>query len=304
MENPEFSTGFDINPMDTHLSSTGLPAADDPYLEMGLALVAQQRREKTIQGIKLISVWITLIAILTAGLMALNIEPGYILLHYDVILQGAGATIGVSLASIAIATLLALMGSIARLSSNSIAQGISGFYVSVLRGTPLLIQIFIIYLGLPQIGQQLTAHGFPTFGRLFILDAIPAGILALSLNYGAYMTEIFRAGLQSISHGQREAAIALGMTEGQVLTRVILPQAIRIIIPDVGNQFIAMQKDSALVSVMGVWEITFLANRYARRDSRYMEMFLIAAAAYWVLTIISSWLQGRLEKRMAQAYER
>jgi polar amino acid transport system permease protein len=85
---------------------------------------------------------------------------------------------------------------------------------------------------------------------------------------------------------------------------VILPQAIRIIIPDVGNQFIAMQKDSALVSVMGVWEITFLANRYARRDSKYMEMFLIAATAYWILTLISSWFQSRLEKRMAQAYER
>jgi polar amino acid transport system permease protein len=290
--------------MDTKPPPTDLPTTEDPHQEMGTALVALQQRQKTIQGIKLAVVWIILIAILTAGLMALNIEPNYIVQHYNVILQGAGATIGVSLASIAIATLLALLGSIARLSSNPIAQGISGFYVSVIRGTPLLIQIFIIYLGLPQIGQQLSAHGFSTIGKLFILDAIPAGILALSLNYGAYMTEIFRAGLQSIGHGQREAAIALGMTQGQVLTRVILPQAIRIIIPDVGNQFIAMQKDSALVSVMGVWEITFLAGRYARRDSKYMEMFLIAATAYWVLTIISSWLQGWLEKRMSQAYER
>jgi polar amino acid transport system permease protein len=245
-----------------------------------------------------------LVGLLAGGLLLLRIEPSYILAHYNIILQGAGTTLGVSLASIAIATVLALLGSIARLSTNSIAQGVAGFYVSLVRGTPLLIQIFIIYLGLPQIGQQLSALGFPAIGRLFILDAIPAGILALSLNYGAYMTEIFRAGLQSIGHGQREAAIALGMTPSQVMRRVILPQAIRIIIPDVGNQFIAMQKDSALVSVMGVWEITYLANRYARRDSKYMEMFLVAAAAYWILTIISSWLQSRLEKRMAQAYER
>jgi polar amino acid transport system permease protein len=139
---------------------------------------------------------------------------------------------------------------------------------------------------------------------MFILDAIPAGILALSLNYGAYMTEIFRAGLQSIGYGQREAAIALGMTQWQVLRRIILPQAIRIVIPDIGNQFIAMQKDSALVSVMGVWEITYLATRYAKKDSRYMEMFILAAAAYWILTIISTWLQTRLEKRMERAYER
>ncbi len=276
----------------------------DAHQEMGAALVALQRRNKIIQQIKIAAVWIALVAILTGGLLLLRIEPNYILQHYDVILQGAWTTIYVSFISILIATAIALAGSIARLSSNSIAQGLSGFYVSLLRGTPLLIQIYVIYLGLPQIGQQISGLGFPSIGRLLILDAIPAGILALSLNYGAYMTEIFRAGLQSISHGQREAASALGMTQWQVMRRVILPQAIRIIIPDVGNQFIAMQKDSALVSVMGVWEITYLANRYARRDSKYMEMFLVAAAAYWILTIISSWFQSRLEKRMGRAYER
>jgi polar amino acid transport system permease protein len=287
--------------MDTQPPGT---SQEDPHLDMGTALVNLHKRQNLIQGLKIAIVWLVMIGIVTIGLVLLKIQPSYILAHYDVILQGAGTTIAVSLASIAIATVLALAGSIARLSTNSIALGISGFYVSLIRGTPLLIQIYFIYLGLPQVGQQITALGYPNIGRLFILDAIPAGILALSLNYGAYMTEIFRAGLQSISHGQREAAVALGMTPGQVTTRIILPQAIRIIIPDVGNQFIAMQKDSALVSVMGVWEITFLANRYARRDSKYMEMFLIAATAYWVLTIISSYLQGILEKRMAQAYER
>ncbi len=276
----------------------------DPHAGMGEKLAALQRRQRTIHTIKLSAVWVGLVALLTGGLLLLHIEPGYMAEHYNIILQGAGATLGVSLASITIATILALFGSIARLSTNSIAQGISGFYVSVVRGTPLLIQIFLIYLGLPQIGSQLSALGFPQIGRLFILDAIPAGILALSLNYGAYMTEIFRAGLQSISYGQREAALAIGMTPWQVMRRIILPQAIRIILPDVGNQFIAMQKDSALVSIMGVWEITFLANRFARRDSRYIEMYLLAAAAYWILTIISSWLQSRLEGRMGKAYER
>jgi polar amino acid transport system permease protein len=128
--------------------------------------------------------------------------------------------------------------------------------------------------------------------------------LALSLNYGAYMTEIFRAGIQAISHGQTEAARALGMSNWQTMRLVILPQAFRIIIPPIGNQFIAMQKDSSLVSIMGVWEITFLANRYARKDSKFIEMFLLAAAIYWVLTIISEWLQGRLERYMAQTSRR
>ncbi len=276
----------------------------DPDEGMGTALAELHRRQKITHSIKVTGVWVVLVAILTAGLLLLHIEPSYMAEHYGIILQGAGTTIYVSLASISIATILALFGSVARLSSNSIAQGVAGFYVSLVRGTPLLIQIFLIYLGLPQIGTQLTNLGFPSVGRLFILDAVPAGILALSLNYGAYMTEIFRAGLQSISYGQREAALAIGMTPWQVMRRIVLPQAIRIITPDVGNQFIAMQKDSALVSIMGVWEITFLANRYARRDSKYIEMYLVAAAAYWILTIISSWFQSRLESRMARAYER
>lgn len=279
-------------------------AAPDPHQAMGEALAALQRRQRVTHTLKVAGVWITLVVLLGIGLLMLNIEPSYMLAHYNIILQGAGATLGVSAASITIATILALFGAVARLSKNSIAQGVSGFYVSVVRGTPLLIQIFIIYLGLPQVGEQISRLGFPQIGRLFILDAIPAGIVALSLNYGAYMTEIFRAGLQSISYGQREAALAIGMTPWQVMRRIVLPQAVRIIIPDVGNQFIAMQKDSALVSIMGVWEITFLANRYARRDSKYMEMYLIAAAAYWILTIISSWFQSRIERSMGRAYER
>jgi polar amino acid transport system permease protein len=199
---------------------------------------------------------------------------------------------------------LALLGALGRLSRNAIAQGISGFYVSLVRGTPLLIQIYLIYLGLPQIGKTLVSFGFTGVGRLFILSAIQSGILALSLNYGAYMTEIFRAGMQSIGHGQQEAAASIGMSNWQMLRRIILPQAVRIIIPDIGNQFIAMQKDSALVSIMGIWEITYRANRLGRVDSKFMEMFLVAALFYWILTIISSWLEGRLEKRLAHAYER
>jgi polar amino acid transport system permease protein len=166
----------------------------------------------------------------------------------------------------------------------------------------LLVQIWLIHLGLPQIGIELIGLGFPRLGNLFILRAVQSGILALSLNYGAYMAEVFRAGIQSVGHGQREAAQALGMTPMQILRRVVLPQAIRVIIPDIGNNFIFMLKDSALVSVIGVLEITSRASRLARRDSKPMEMLLVAAAVYWILTIISSWLQSRLENRMARAY--
>jgi polar amino acid transport system permease protein len=285
------------------LSQPGLSSLD-PDLSMGLQLHAAQRRAHLVQTVKVGAVWVTLIAGLTVILLQLNVEPGYMLGHYGIVLQGLVTTIEISVISISIASILALLGALGRLSSNSIARGVSGFYVSLIRGTPLLIQIFLIYLGLPQIGTALIDRGLPFLGNLLIMDAVPAGILALSLNYGAYMTEIFRAGLQAISHGQSEAAEALGMTRWQSLRRVILPQAIRIIIPDIGNQFIAMQKDSALVSIMGVWEITFLASRFARKDVKFIEMFLVAAAMYWFLTIVSTWFQSRLERRMAHAYER
>jgi polar amino acid transport system permease protein len=276
----------------------------DPDLQMGLDLMAHERKARLIYALKLVAVWAVLVAVMMVFLLLLNFDPLYILKHYQIVLAGAIYTIGISLVSISIATILALLGALGRLSRNAIAQGVTGLYVSLIRGTPLLIQIYIIYLGLPQIGQQLVALGYPTLGNLFTLTALQSGVLALSLNYGAYMTEIFRAGIQSISFGQREAAISIGMNSWQTLRRVILPQAVRIIIPDIGNQFIAMQKDSALVSIMGIWEITFRASRFARQDTKFMEMFILAAALYWILTIISSWLESRLEKRLAQAYER
>ncbi len=280
------------------------PGEVDPDLDMGVALMTQERKRRLIHTLKLTIVWIALVLILAVLLMQFRFDPGYIFEHYQFVLVGAWYTIFVSVVSILIASVLAILGALGRLSKNSIAQGISGMYISLFRGTPLLIQIYIIYYGLPQIGQQLTLNGYPQLGKLFILTAIQSGILALSLNYGAYMTEIFRAGIQSISHGQREAAEAIGMSGSQTFRRIILPQAVRIIIPDIGNQFIAMQKDSSLVSIMGVWEITYRANRFARIDTKFMEMFVLAAFMYWVLTIVSSWLESLLEKRLTHAYER
>jgi polar amino acid transport system permease protein len=276
----------------------------DTEMAMGLQLVAHERRVRLAYMVKVGLVWLVLVVLFSLALVLMNVDPAYILDHMSFVIRGVWVTIGVSLASITIASVLALLGALGRLSRNPIADGISGFYVSVVRGTPLLIQIYIIYLGLPQIGRQLQIAGFQQLGALFTLTAIQSGILALSLNYGAYMTEIFRAGIQSIGHGQREAAAAIGMTRWQMMRRVILPQAVRIIIPDIGNQFIAMQKDSALVSVMGIWEITYRANRLARQESKFMEMFLLAAALYLILTIISTYFQSRLERRLAHAYER
>lgn len=276
----------------------------DPDMDMGQALMAQKRRDRIIMTVKIGVVWVVLIAFLAIILLQFNFDPAYMFNHYQFVLAGLWVTLGLSVLSIIFATILALLGAVARLSGNAIALGISGLYVSIFRGTPLLVQIFIIYNGLPMMGAALAAKGYPQLQQSLTLTAFQTGILALSLNYGAYMTEIFRAGIQSISGGQREAAELIGMNCMQIMRRVILPQAIRVIIPDIGNQFIAMQKDSAQVSVMGVWEMTFRASRLARVDSKFMEMFIVAAFFYWVLTIISSWLVGMVENRMRHAYER
>ena len=155
------------------------------------------------------------------------------------------------------------------------------------------MQLFFVFLALPQIGQALNV-------TWLTWDPVPSGIFALSLNYGAYMTEIFRAGIQSIGKGQTEAAFALGMTARQTMQRVILPQAVRLIIPPVGNEFIAMLKDSSLVYIMGVWEVLFRAQKIGRQYFHSMETLFVAAVFYWILTMVFSAFQERLERRMAR----
>ena len=201
-------------------------------------------------------------------------------------LQGAALTLFLCLTSIAASTAIALAAALARLSGNGAAFGVATFYTSFFRGTPLLLQIMLLYLGLPQLG--------------IVISAIPAGIIALSLCYGAYMAEIFRAGILAIPKGQAEAARALGLRESQIMRLVILPQALRLIVPPTGNQFIAMLKDSSLVSVMGAWEIMFLARTHGRAEFKYMEMLITAAIIYWVLSGIFELIQARIEKRFGK----
>jgi polar amino acid transport system permease protein len=216
------------------------------------------------------------------------------------LLTGIGYTLIVSVLAITLACIIALIGALGRLSRNPIANGFAAFYVSLVRGTPLLVQVYMWYLALPQIGQALEELGIAGAQRVLTLPAIPAGILALGVCYGAYMTETFRAGIQSINIGQTEAAQALGMDQSQIMRRIILPQALRVIIPPVSNEFIAMVKDSSLVSLMGVWELSYRATKIGRRYFRSLEMLILAALIYWVMCIILQAIQGRIETHMAR----
>ncbi|MCL4835027.1 MAG: amino acid ABC transporter permease [Caldilineaceae bacterium] len=217
----------------------------------------------------------------------ISLDTAFIAENWYFIFNGIWLTILLSVLSIALATVLSLLGALGRLSKYPPAYALATFYISLIRGTPLLLQIIFFFLALPQLGIRLTG--------------LWAGVLALGLNYGAYNTEIMRAGIQAVDIGQREAALAIGMTQGQIMRRIVLPQALRLVIPPIGNQFIAMLKDTSLISVTGfVWEILWRAQKQGRASFRSLEALLIAAVFYWIITILFSIVQANIEERLAR----
>ena len=255
---------------------------------------AQQRRIRHFRANVAIS-WGILLLILIfmfsgqsfLGIRTVQLDTEFIRENVAFIARGINETLLVSFLSIMLAMILALLAALGRLSSIPPLYALSTFYVSLIRGTPLYLQIFFFFLALPQMG--------------IILSGLTAGVLALGLNYGAYMSEIFRAGLASVGRGQREAAIALGMTPRQTMQRVVLPQALRFAIPPIGNDFIAMTKDSALIAGTGfVHEIMWRATRVGRAQFHSLEALIIAAMFYWVLTLLLSYVQSLIEARLAK----
>lgn len=217
----------------------------------------------------------------------INVDTGFIRDNMFFIAGGIGETIKISLLSITLAIILALLAALGRLSRFAPFYALSTFYVSLIRGTPLYLQIFFFFLALPQLG--------------IILPGLWAGVIALGLNYGAYMSETFRAGISSVSKGQREAAIALGMTNGQLMRRIILPQALRFAIPPMGNDFIAMTKDSSLVAATGfVHELMWRAVKVGRAQFHNLEALIMAAIFYWLMTLLLTAVQSQVESRLGK----
>ena len=261
--------------------------------------------------LKVAAVWVALFVLVGLLFFFSQYDTAWMQENLPFILGGLRYTLTMAAGGIVLAIVLALMGALARLSRNPVAYGLAGFYVSFFRGTPLIVQMFLIYLALPQIGTNLVDR-FPALGtnleQRLIFEAAVAGTLALGLNYGAYMTEIFRAGIQSVSQGQGEAADALGMRYGVKMRRVVLPQALRVIIPPTGNEFIAMLKDTALVSFLGVTaasaEMFRRSQLVGKADFKNLEAYVVVAALYWLLTALFTLLQARLEARMSTGYVR
>ena len=256
-------------------------------------------------NVKLTAVWLGIFAVIFVFFALSKFDVQWMRDNVRFIFGGLRYTLTLAILAILLAIVLALLGALGRLSKNPVAFGIAGFYTSFFRGTPLIVQLFLIALGLPQLAQN---FGNPRLTAFFTFSLFFSGLLGLGLNYGAYMTEIFRAGIQSVGHAQAEAADALGMTYGQKLRRIVLPQAARVVIPPTGNEFIAMMKDTALVSFLGIQiqqaEIFRRAQLIGSQEVRPFEAFVVAATIYWGLTTIFSYFQGRLERRLSRGFVR
>lgn len=203
---------------------------------------------------------------------------------FPLLLQGAGITIQITALSVGFGMLIGLIVGIARLSDFVFCRALARVYVDFIRGTPLLVQIFLIYFALPMLtGQR--------------IDPFIAAISACSINSGAYVAEIFRGGIQSIDKGQMEAGRSLGMTWMQTMRYIIVPQAFKRVIPPLGNEFIAMLKDSSLVSVIGFEELTRRGQLIIARTYSSFEIWLTVAFIYLIMTFAISRLVDALERR-------
>jgi polar amino acid transport system permease protein len=209
--------------------------------------------------------------------------------------SGILITLEVTLISFVLTMVFALVGALGRLSKSRFVRGLATVYVEVIRGIPLLVQLFFWYFAFPAIirgiGTSLNNEALANFQA----DAMLMAVFGLTLCYAAYMTEIYRAGIQSIPKGQMEAARSLGMTYVQAMRYVILPQAGRVILPPVGNEFISMLKDSSLVSTVAIADLTRLGREYSGAHYIPLQTWTLVALIYLVMTLFSarvvSWLE-------------
>jgi His/Glu/Gln/Arg/opine family amino acid ABC transporter permease subunit len=193
-------------------------------------------------------------------------------------------TIPLTIISFAIGLVLALVVALARLSSNVVLSNIARFYISVIRGTPLLVQLFIVFFALPELGVR--------------IDPFPAAVIAFSLNVGGYAAEIIRSAIQSIPKGQWEAAETIGLNYTGSLRRIVLPQATRVAVPPLSNTLISLVKDTSLASTILVTELLRQAQIIAAPTFEFFALYGTAAVYYWVICLVLSFGQSRLEHRL------
>jgi len=206
------------------------------------------------------------------------------------LLQGALVTIEIAVISVIFGSIIGIFVGLGRVSSNPLLSQLSRFYIWVIRGTPLLLQLFVIHFAIPSVFSSLT------------LPPFVSACIALSLNAAAYIAEIARGAIQSIDKEQMEAARSLGLSSSQAMRRVIIPQAFRRMLPPLGNEFIALIKESSLVSTIALYDLLRTGQQIISSTYLYMEVFLLVGLIYLFLTTIMSYIVGKIEKKVG-AYE-
>jgi len=217
----------------------------------------------------------------TAYLAVFKTDPYWEIMKF--VPDGILVTFEVTVASILCALVIGLFTGLGRLSSNKLINGVASLYVEVIRGIPLLVQLFYIYYAL---------------AKFVHVPDIWSAVIAMAVCYGAYMGEVFRAGIQSIPKGQMEAARSLGMSSGQAMFHVILPQAVKTILPPVGNEFVALLKDSSLVSILAVADLLRRGREFASETFTYFETYTVIALVYLMITLFFSKLISLMEERI------
>jgi polar amino acid transport system permease protein len=235
------------------------------------------------------------VIVLLTLLIVVAPDPYFNMLKF--VQDGIVITVTVTVISFVFVLFAGLVGGLGRLSKNKLINSIATLYVELVRGIPLLVQLIWWYFAFPVIIQELGRSLNIGFLVSYQANPIAMAIVGLVFCYGAYMSEIYRAGIQSISRGQMEAARSLGMTYFQAMRYVILPQAIRVILPPVGNEFIALLKDSSLVSVVAVTDLTRRSREYMSTHFNPIEVWTMAALLYLIMTLLSARLVNYIEKR-------
>lgn len=222
---------------------------------------------------------------------------------FPFIMTGARLTLIITVLSVGFGCVLGLIAGLARLSGSRVLRTLATAYVDFFRGTPLLVQILIVYFGTPVLLQDVQGYfmenyGMPQLIHTYVMPKLVAAVIACSLNSGAYIAEIFRAGVQSIERGQMEAARSLGMTQRQAMRYIILPQAFKRVIPPLGNEFIAMLKDTSLLSVIGIIELTKSGMLVVARTFEAFAVYLTVGFIYLIMTFTLSRYVDYLERRL------
>lgn len=239
--------------------------------------------------------WLVVLAVGLAIILILTSQEYSAIFRF--VLRGLGVTLVVTFVSYFSMLILGMFGGLGRLSKNPITHGLSSLYVELVRGVPLLIQLIYWYFVVPALVRRAgEALGIAAMAE-YRANPLFMAIFGLAFCYGAYMSEIFRAGIQSIPKGQMEAARSLGMSYFQAMRYVVLPQAVRVILPPVGNEFVSLLKDSCLVSVVAVSDLTRRGQEYMGAHFNPIETWTMIALIYLILTLFSSRIVSWLEKR-------